>query len=499
MLFVLPPLFVFMEHDFPAFPLGLGYLVSYLKKKGVTARIYNADIYIPAQHGVGSFRLLIQRTIKAISGFSYFAKRWASYFDRVNDLRNPIWDSLRVVLRSTQPSIVGISASVITIPSAAMVAKIVREELPDTKVVVGGPAATTCSEELIYIDEIDFLVLGEGEETFSALAEFLLKREGRPESLEKINGIMYRNRDEVVNTPSRSLIPDLDSLPFPDREAIFVLGVDGELQTFHANADVLTSRGCPYPCRFCCGSVAWGSRKTRFRSVGNILDELIYLNRVYGQRSFIFWDDLFTANRKRTIGLCEKIIESGLDIQWVCLVRLNTLDAELLALMKRAGCREIQVGIESGNDRVLRHVGKDLTLSTIREKVPIIRSSGIDWGAFFIIGFPSETLDEMEDSLRLIKEIRPTQVYFSIFSPYPGTEFFDELKAKGLLDDNFMRADFWSPYNNYTGTMADRDFTRFAMKVLKFGDHYNRWSTFRKLFVRKVLSRVSTRKSSEEG
>lgn len=477
-LFVLPPLFVFMERDFPAFPLGLGYLVSYLKERGVTARIYNADIYKPARHGEGLLRRSFKRIIRAISGFSYFAKRWSSYYDRVNDLGNPIWDDLRTVLRVTRPKIVGISASVITIPSAAVVARIVREELPEAKVVVGGPAATTCTDELIRNEAVDFLVLGEGEETVGELAAFSLDRGERPLRLEDIHGLMYRQGTEVVTTQPRSLIADLDTIPFPDREAMFALGEDGEFRTIHSNADILASRGCPYPCRFCCAFVAWGTRKTRFRSADNILAELVHLNQTYGHRSFVFWDDLFTANRKRTVELCEKIIASGLDIKWNCLVRLNTIDAELLALMKKAGCREVQIGIESGNDRILRHIGKDLTVATIRNKIPIVQNSGIEWGAFFIIGFPTETQAEMEDSLRLIEEIRPTWVNISIFSPYPGTDFYNELKEQGRLGDNFMRGDFWYPYNNYTGAMEDREFTRFAINALKYGDRYNRLLMF---------------------
>lgn len=472
-LFILPPLFVFMGSDFTAFPLGLGYLVSILKERGITARIYNADIYQPDRYAEGPLRKSIKHFIRIISGFSYFAKRWSSYYDRVNDSNNPIWQDLRTVIRKIHPKIVGISASVITIPSTAVIARIIREELPNAKVVVGGPAVSTCEEELIPNEDIDFLVYGEGEDTIAELTAFLLGHVNYPLSLKDIRGLKYHEGGVVVSTPSRPLIADLDVIPFPDREAMFVLDNRGEIRTVYANADILASRGCPYPCKFCAAYMVWGTRKTRFRSVNNIVAEISYLNQTYGQRSFVFWDDLFTANRKRTYELCEMIISHGLHIDWVCLVRLNTIDAGLLAIMKKAGCREIQIGIESGNDRILRYVGKDLTVETIREKVALVRESRIDWGAFFIIGFPSETRAEMEDSLRFIREIRPTWVSISIFSPYPGTEFFDELKEQKRLGHDFLRGDCWYPYNNFTGTMEDEEFTRFAIQSLKFGDRYN--------------------------
>lgn len=478
-LFILPPLYAFMKSEFPSFRLGPGYLVSYLKERGISSRIYNADIYKPMHQEGFSFGSAWNRFIKAIRGFTYFAKRWLNYYDQVNDLANPIWQDLRIVLRTAQPKIVGISASMVTIPSTIVVAKIIREELPGAKVIVGGPAATTSTDELIRNEAIDFLVLGEGEETLFELASFLLGRQGAPARLEDIRGIMYRDAAVIVRTPPRPLIADLDSIPFPDRDSMFVLGSDGKFRTIHSNEDLLASRGCPYPCKFCGAFAVWGTRKTRFRGVDNIVAEIIQLNRSYGQRSFVFWDDLFTVNRKRTIELCEKIISSRLDIEWVCLVRLNTIDAELLAIMKRAGCREIQIGIESGNDRILKHIGKDLTVAGIRDKVPLIKASGIEWGVFIIIGFPSETRAEMEETLRLLGEIKPTWVVISIFTPYPGTEFFNELKEQGRLGENFMRGDFWYPNNNYTGTMDDLEFKRFAIRALNYGDRYNMRRIFR--------------------
>ncbi len=486
-LFILPPLFVFMDRDFPALHLGLGHLVSFLKARDFSSRIYNADIYQPTRFVEAPFESTLKRIHRMYSGYSYIAKRWSSYYDRVNDLDNPIWQDLRTVLRKTQPKIVGITSSVIAIPSALVVSRLVREELPGSKVVIGGPAATTCADELIHHDSIDLLVVGEGEETMVELSAFLLGRENSLSSLKKISGLMYRDGSEIIITGERSVIADLDSLPFPDRESMFVLGDNGELKAVLSNADILASRGCPYPCKFCCAFLTWGTRKTRFRSVDNILAEIIYLNRTYGQRKFVFWDDLFTASRKRTIELCAKIIKNVTDIEWVCLVRLNTIDAELLALMRDAGCREIQVGIESGNDRVLNHIGKDLTVNIILEKTALIQASGIRWMAFLIIGFPTETRSEMEETLNLAKKIHPTSITIGMFCPYPGTEFHRQLKEQGRLGTSFMRADSWYPYNNYTGTMDDKEFTRFAIQALKFGDRYNKISALR-AFLCKIIS-----------
>lgn len=472
-LLILPPLYVFMKREFPSFRLGPGYLVSYLKERGITSRIYNADIYKPIHQGNLTFGSVLKKFIRAIGGYAYFAKHWLNYYDQVNDLDSPVWQDLRIVLRAAKPRVVGISALMITVPSAIVAAKIVREELSGAKVIVGGPAATTCAEELIHNETIDFLVLGEGEDTFTELTSFLLGREGSPECPEGIRGIMYRREKRIVTTPPRPLIADLDSIPFPDRDSMFILGDGGKFQTIRSNEDILTSRGCPYLCKFCCAFVVWGTHKVRFRRVDNILAEIIHLNRTYGQSSFVFWDDTFTVDRERIVELCVKIISSGLDIEWVCLLRLNTIDAELLAIMKRAGCREIQIGIESGNDRILKHIGKDFTVASIFDKLPMIKTSGIELGIFMIIGFPSETRSEMEETLRLIDVIKPAWVSISIFTPYPGTDFFRELKDQGRISGDFMRGDYWYPNNNYTGTMEGAEFKRFAIKALNHGDRYN--------------------------
>jgi anaerobic magnesium-protoporphyrin IX monomethyl ester cyclase len=472
-LFILPPLFVFMESDFPAFPSGLGYMVSYLKQKGKRAQIYNADIYQPEKNSSSLIVRGIKKIIKYVTGYSYYANRYSIYYSKVTDRDNPIWKEIVEVLKKTNPKLVGISCSVLTIPSAVIISKIAKEVLPGVKVIVGGPAATTCSEELIIHDSIDYLVLGEGEETIAELSSYLLDYNNNSKDPNNIRGITYKSGGRFVKTAPRPLIENLDTIPLPDRNSMFVLDRYNEIRYISANADILTSRGCPYPCKFCCSHVVWGTRKTRFRTVNNIIEELIYLKTTFGQRSFIFWDDLFTADRERTINLCESIIANNLEIEWICLVRLNTIDAELLNMMKRAGCREIQVGIESGSDRILRHIGKNITLDMIRNQVPVIKKSGLDWGIFLIVGFPSETKDEMKATLNLISQLKPTWVNLSIFSPYPGTDFYYELREKGLLGENIMKSDFWYPYNNYTGTMSDKEFIQLGISSLRIVDSYN--------------------------
>lgn len=478
-LFVIPPVLRFIEKSSDSYPLGLGYMVAYLKRRGISSEIYNADIYERSRLNalktqiVDIFRGRVLRRSRRNTFNVDFARSWPSYHVKVQDEKNAIWREVVLTLATIRPKIVGISSKVVDIPSTFMLAEIVKRVLPDTTVIVGGPSAITCSDYLMRNKAIDFLVLGEGEETAGELVQAILTGTVGAQRA-SIRGIGYRGVDStLVMNEQRPLIENLDNIPFPDRNTMFMVDKQGRKKYIRECKDLLTSRGCPYPCTFCCAYKAWGTRKARFRSIANIMEELEFLCREYNQKDFVFWDDLFTADRKRVVALCEEILRRKLDISWLCLSRINTIDEELLNVMKAAGCRELQIGIESGNDRILKLIQKGITRKMIFDKVPILRSAGIPWRIFLIIGFPTETREEMNDTLRLIDEIRPTHVDLSLFCPYPGTELHSYLLERRLLGDDFMKSDMWYPYHNYTCIMSDADFEVFAFDALKMVDDYS--------------------------
>ncbi len=475
-LFVVPPVTRFLRRSAWSFPLGLGYLAAVLKKHHIKTAIYNADYF---DEGDDRRRLsLSQRIVRSVSKRLSklrgpvnqavdMARQWPRFQSYVEDPTHGYWQEVRAVLERLQPRIVGISSKVVDIPSTMKVAQLAKEVIPDVSVVVGGPSATTCGEYVMTSPAVDFLVHGEGEETFLELARQVLDQ---PDTMQAggIRGLAYRDgRHTVQRTPPRPLIRDIDVLPFPDRDCLFYADADGRQHYYVRADDVITSRGCPFPCRFCAGHVAWGGKQPRMRSVHNVLAELEHLQIAYQQRELVFWDDLFTVNRQRVREFCTEVLARRWDISWVCMAHLKTLDAELLALMKAAGCREVQVGVESGNDRVLSHIRKGITTALVREKTALIRQSGLKWRAFFIIGFPTETETEMRDTLRLIEEIQPTFSQVSIFCPYPGTSFHEQLLREGRLGERFMQSDVWYPCNNYTGTMSDEQFQQFAFRAFE--------------------------------
>ena len=474
-LFVIPPVLRFLGKSSAYFPLGLGYMVSYLERAGLRAEIYNADVgersrfTLPEAGPVALFkRLVLRRNTFNVD----FARSWPAYHARVQNEQDRIWREVAAALASLRLKIIGIFSKVVDIPSTFILAGIVRKVLPGTPVVVGGPSAVTCGEYLMNNPAIDYLVLGEGEETVVELTRALVSGGMHPQ-ITAIRGVGYRGpTGELVANAPRPLIEDLDTIPFPDRQALFAVDRTGKRNRLREYRDILTSRGCPYRCTFCCAYQAWGTRKPRFRSIGNIADELEFLRNEYGQRDFIFWDDLFTADRERVVAICGEIIKRKLDVTWLCLSRINTIDEALLRLMKEAGCREIQIGVESGNDRILKFIRKGITRTMLFERLPLLKRAGIPLRIFLIIGFPTETREEMDDTLRLIDEIRPDYVDLSLFCPYPGTELHRSLQERGQLGADFMKSDMWYPYHNYTGIMSDADFQTYAFKALQRVDDY---------------------------
>lgn len=475
-LFVLPPVLRFLGKSSTDFPLGLGYMVSYLSRHDISAKIYNADIYQnkPIRTFGSKIIEFIKNRIFRYSTLNVdFARSWPSYHAKVQDQQSKIWQEVAQTIAALQPKIVGISSKVVDIPSTLILAEIAKKMLPGSTVIVGGPSASTCSEYLMSNSAIDFIVLGEGEETICELAQAILSNIVG-EKQNNIRGIGYRNADGcLVTNEQRPLIKDLDEIPFPDRDSMFIIDRHGKIKRCHEYKDILTSRGCPFPCTFCCAYKAWGTRKPRYRSIESIIDELDFLLSKYGSNDFIFWDDLFTSNSERVKAFCKIVLQRKMRISWVCLTHLNTIDEELLLLMKAAGCREIQIGIESGSDRILSFIKKEISREIIFAKVPILKKVGIPWHVFLIIGFPTETVQEMDETMRLIAEIRPHYVYLGLFCPYPGTDLYNYLIEHKQLGHDFMKSDMWYPYHNYTGIMNDDIFQSYAFKSLKLVDYYN--------------------------
>ncbi len=320
--------------------------------------------------------------------------------------------------------LIGISSITSTAPRAYEIAS--RAKAFGKTVVMGGPHVTFLPEEALKY--CDFVVRGEGEETFPELFEAI---EGK-RSLEKVRGVSYKLR-EVVNNPIRPLIANLDELPQPDLSLI-----EGSEKI--KVAPIMTSRGCPYNCSFCSVTKMFG-RAYRVRSVEKVLEELKKIK----QKAVFFYDDNFTQNRKRLYELCQGIIESRIKKVWSAQTRIDIAnDFNLLKLLKKSGCSLFHIGFESINPETLKLYRKKLDPRGYLEAIKKIRKAGIDIHGMFVLGSDADTVQSIRETVRFTKKARLFSAQFLTLTPLPGTPFFAELgEKKRIFTKN------WSLYDGH--------------------------------------------------
>jgi len=338
------------------------------------------------------------------------------------------------------PDIIGITCVTPSYYSTLNLAKRLKKEF-DLPILIGGPHATAVTEETMRNDCFDVAVRGEGDFTVAQLAD-AVQNNG---VLSGVNGIAYRHEGQLIKTPPRPYIDDLDSLPFPARNLLPGLSKYKPTPSAYRNlpqATMITSRGCPYHCAFCDRSI-FGNRY-RARTARNVVDEMELLVTEYGAREIRFWDDTFNIDQQRVLAICEEILKRKLDVTWTCLGRVNHMNEPLLEAMAKAGCWQVDYGIESGNQAILNGIMKGQTLDMVQRIVAMTHEAGIGVRGFFMLGLPGETESTMRDTIRFAKNLDLTSAVFHITTPFPGTELFKiatetrELRSDATYDEYML-------------------------------------------------------------
>ncbi|MFH1562156.1 MAG: radical SAM protein [Nitrospirota bacterium] len=337
-------------------------------------------------------------------------------------------------VRQKSPDVVGITTTTFTLIDVLNIANAVKKVNKNIYVVLGGPHLMIYPQETLTQKDVDAVVIGEGEVTFCELVEHL--SDGKP--LDEIKGVGFKKEaclvdgKIIINQP-REYIQDMDSLPFPARELLPL----ERYYSIHGQKEKMTtiffSRGCPYNCLFCYH--AFG-KKFRFRSPANVVDELQEIINL-GIKEIFFFDDLFTAKKDVAMGICEEIIKRKLDIVWEVRARINTVDKELLQKLKQAGCRRISYGVEAGTDRILKVLRKGITIQQVIEVFKLTKTVGLITYADFMIGSPSETRQEILETIRFVQKLKPDFAQFSITTPYPHTDLYQLGLEKKIFEDDF--------------------------------------------------------------
>ncbi len=370
-------------------PLGLGYIAAALEQAGHSVRVIDAKVE--------------KLTSGAIAG--------------------------KVV--EFAPQVVGIGAYTADYCVAEELAKEIKSRGNYT-IIIGGRHVSALPEETMQAGCFDFGVIGEGEKTTVELVNAISA--GVPEAFLQINGIIFRNGADLVRTPPRAYIDDLDSLSFPARHLFPPLKrYNRVLSSFQPPRKVciLTSRGCCYRCTFCDHAV-FGNR-IRFRSINNVLDEIEILKRQHGVRNVNIVDELFTLYPERVEQFCCGLKQRNIKITWTCFARVDQVTPKMLKLMCQAGCWMIGYGIESGDQKVLDTIKKDVVLEKVEPALRWTSQAGIITLGYFIFGLPGDNAESMRKSLILADKLSFDRVGFSVAQPYPGSELYKTALALGQI------------------------------------------------------------------
>ena len=352
-----------------------------------------------------------------------------------------------------RPSFVGLSALTLSINSAASVARRLKEIDPKIKIIIGGAHITAVPRLTMELfPHFDVGALGEGEELILDLL-FALEAE---EDLSSVAGIAYRRGEDIVSTSGRPFIEEMDRLPFPAFDLLPRFPGAYHPGPFRFRqlpaVSLVTSRGCPNKCTFCDRSV-FGSR-CRAYSPEYIISMLKWLISSYGIREVLFEDDTFFVLPGRVREICESMLVEEIDLSWSCLARVNTVDPEILALLKRAGCWQIGYGIESGSQRILDLVGKGIRLDAVRRAVRWTKEAGILSKGFFITGHPTENEESLGETIDFATSIPLDDMTVTMLTPFPGSQIYREASSYGDFDDD------WGKMNLVNAVFIPRGLTR---------------------------------------
>ena len=337
-----------------------------------------------------------------------------------------------------KPSLVGLSSVTAAVHDAAAIASIVKERAPNTTTAIGGVHVTAVPDETLRaFPSFDLAAVGEGEDTVLELVEAL----GSGADLSAVRGLVLRDGDELVHTESRPFIRPLDRLPFPAWDML-----PGYPQCCRPPAWsprqgeaglVITSRGCTGRCTFC-DRKCFGT-VCRAHSADYVLELVTHLRDRFGIRYLRFLDDNFLLWPRRLRRICEGMIDRGMDFTWSCFGRVDTVDEDILELMKAAGCQEISYGIESGSQRILGLIQKDITLDQVRHAVAATHNVGIGTIGFFMLGHPTETRETIMETIAFAREL-PLDYFKALYvTPFPGSELYQQADRYGTLEPDWRR------------------------------------------------------------
>jgi anaerobic magnesium-protoporphyrin IX monomethyl ester cyclase len=350
-------------------------------------------------------------------------------------------DSDRVIrdyLLAEKPAFIGLSCTTSSFHDGIRIAQLARQAVPGIKTVFGGPHVSALKEQLFAnFPDLDYAVIGEGEET---MAELIRCGLDDPAS---VQGIIYREGNQACFTGYRDQGLELDELPFPAYEKLAGFPNSYMLPIFNypttPNTSCISSRGCPYSCSYCDRSVF--RRSFRYNSAGYLYAHLRYLRERFGIRHINFYDDQFTFNRKRIEEFTTLMIDHPLGMTFNCAVRAEHIDPDLLVRMRGAGCWMMSLGIETGDEELLARHRQNADLDHLAQKIRMIKDAGLRTKGLLMMGLPGETEESIRRSMKYVFSLPIDDFNLAKFTPFPGSPIYENIHELGEFDEDWEKMD----------------------------------------------------------
>jgi radical SAM superfamily enzyme YgiQ (UPF0313 family) len=385
-------------------------------------------------------------------------------------------------VREIAPDFVAMECSTPSIDHDMKSVRRIKELRPQAFVALMGSHATYFDKQLLADNpEIDAIIRGEFEITIRELA--LALRDGKP--LKDVAGLTYRDGDIIKTTPDRPFDGNLDAWPYPARDIVPIERYQTAQYQGKKGTFMLSSRGCPYRCTFCLWPGTMVGRDFRARKAEAVVDEMEHLVRHYGVDDIYFDDDTMTIDRERLLEICRLIQERELKVHWIAMGRVDTVDEELLSEMRKAGCDNVYLGVESGSPEILKRLKKGIQLSQVEKAFEIARKVGIKTQAFFMLGGPGETKETLKETIDFAVKIDPDNAQFAAAVPYPGTEMYEEANRRG-----YLKAQTWEDYAARDIVLETETLSRLDLEKARL-EAYRRFY-MRPKFILRTLRRLTS-------
>ncbi|MGA7075755.1 MAG: radical SAM protein [Halobacteriota archaeon] len=383
----------------------------------------------------------------------------------------------QIVERVNRADLVGITTTAPTYNSALELTNLIKQSNNNAAVVLGGPQATFLDRECLEKSAADAVVRGEGESTMLDIATSI-----ESGAISDVEGITVREGDTIVRNPDRKLIPDLDDIPFPARDLLHM-----EKYSPVNSTGIVSSRGCPFRCIFCASSKLY-DKKFRSRSAQNVFQEVAQLVG-QGYANVTMLDDNFILNKERTFEFADLVEENNLKFEWSCTGRVDFIDEDLLRRLREVGCNGLFFGVESASNDTLKLIKKGFTTDQIINAFDVLKNYDYPTTASFMIGLPGDDPEKVADTISLAKQINPDFAMFSVTTPYPGTELYDNIGNYDLE----ITIDDWSKFTLtkpvvHTSALSTADLHRWFLRA--YFSFYVRASYLRRAIAKKQLGFV---------